>query len=214
MNTSYIGIIKPIEIHDMQNAFVEKDWEEPVQARLLLTEKLLDELFQEHYSFLCHVAMKIVKDSEAAKDIVQNFFLYCWEKRSSVKIQGSFRNYAYRSVRNASMNHLKRAIKVNYDSDYITNEAAENLTYQSDSERKILENERENKLWKVIDQLPDKRRTIFLLSQREGLTYGQIAENMDISVNTVKTQIKLAYVFLRTECRWIIGIISWLFLIK
>ncbi|MGE8426988.1 MAG: RNA polymerase sigma-70 factor [Sphingobacterium sp.] len=197
----------------MQNAFVKEDWEEPVPVRLLLTETLLDEFFRDHYCFLCHIAVRIVKDSEAAKDIVQSFFLSCWEKKTSIQIQGSFKSYAYRSIRNLSINYLKRAGKVNYDSDYIT-EASESLACQTYADRKILENERENGLWKVINQLPDKRKAIFLLSQKEGLTYHQIAENLNISVNTVKTQIKLAYLFLRKECQLLISIIVFLFLIK
>ncbi|OOG17955.1 hypothetical protein BWD42_11700 [Sphingobacterium sp. CZ-UAM] len=213
MISSYIEVVKPIEIRDMHNAFVKENWEEPVPVSLLLTEHLLDELFRDHYCFLCHIAVRVVKDPEAAKDIVQSFFLSCWEKKNSIRIQGSFKSYAYRSIKNLSINHLKRTDKVNYDSDYIS-EASESLAYQTDADRKILENERENGLWNAINQLPDKRKTIFLLSQKEGLTYHQIAENLDISVNTVKTQIKLAYIFLRKECQLLIGIIVFLFLIK
>lgn len=213
MNTSYISFTKPIEIHDMHDSLVEKHREEPAQLQLLLSEKLLNELFQEHYYFLCRIAMNIVKDNEAAKDIVQNFFLYCWEKKSKLKIQGSFKNYAYRSICHASIKYQKRMVIIDYDSEYIS-KAAEKTVYTHDTDRYIFENERDQKLWDMIDQMPDKRKEIFLLSQRKGFTYNQIADNLNISVNTVKTQIKRAFVFLRTEGRWMISILSWLLLIK
>lgn len=213
MNPSYISFTKPIEIHDMHDSFVETHWKEPVQLQLLLSEKLLNELFQEHYSFLCQIAMNIVKDAETAKDIVQNFFLYCWEKKNKLKIQGPFKAYAYRAIYNASLNHQKRIKIVDYDSEYMSKEA-EKIIYAQDLDRDILEHERDQKLWNMIDQMPDKRKEIFLLSQREGFTYNQIASRLDISVNTVKTQIKRAFVFLRSECKWLISLLIWLLLIK
>ncbi|MNY67781.1 RNA polymerase sigma factor [compost metagenome] len=66
---------------------------------------------------------------------------------------------------------------------------------------------RDQILWDIIGQMPAKRRHIFLLSNKDGLKYAEIATQLDISVNTVKTQIKLSYEFLRRECRSLIRII-------
>ncbi|MDF2516336.1 MAG: hypothetical protein K0R59_1632 [Sphingobacterium sp.] len=213
MNPSYISFIKPIEIRDMHNSFVETHWEEPIQTPLLLTEKRLKELYHEHYPFLCQISLNIVKEVDTAKDIVQNFFLQCWERKSSMRIRGPFKAYAYRSIFNASVKHQKKIRLVDYDSEYIFQEA-DKIAYQSDTERHALENERFRVLWKAIEQLPDKRKEIFLLSQEKGMTYNQIADSLNISVNTVKTQIKRALVFLRSESKLLISVLGWLLLIK
>lgn len=206
-------MVRSIEIRDMYNSTGEKHWEEPVQMPLMLTEKLLNELFQEHYPFLCRVSKNIVKDADTAKDIVQNFFLYCWEKKGNLKIQGPLKAYAYRSIFNASIKHQKQVRLVDYDSEYISQEA-DKIAYLQDADRYALKNERLQTLWAAIGQLPDKRKEIFLLSQQKGVTYGHIADQLNISVNTVKTQMKRALLFLRSECKWLVSILSWLLLIK
>lgn len=213
MNTSYLSSSETISISTMINSFVESDTNQSSETCLDLTEDLLKQLFHENYSFFCHSAMKIVDDEEAAKDIVQDFFLYCWERKASIRIQGKFENYAYRAIRNASLNYQKRLKKVDYNSDLIR-DAAEVLVHSSDADYKQGQEQREQALWRVIDLMPDKRKQVFLLSQSEGLTYLQIAETLDISINTVKTHIKLAYVFLRKECQWFVMVLGWLFFIK
>jgi RNA polymerase sigma-70 factor (ECF subfamily) len=66
------------------------------------------------------------------------------------------------------------------------------------------EEEKNRALWKAIDKLPGQRKAIFLSSNRDGLSYAQTAEKMGVSINTVKTQIRLAYQFLREECAWLL----------
>jgi DNA-directed RNA polymerase specialized sigma24 family protein len=63
----------------------------------------IEALFKEHYSFLCTVSYKVVEDEEVAKDIVQNFFLYCLDKIATIAVHASFKSYAFRAVRNASL---------------------------------------------------------------------------------------------------------------
>ncbi len=77
------------------------------------------------------------------------------------------------------------------------------------------EEEKNNMLWKAIDKLPAQRKAIFLSSNKDGLTYMQVADKMGVSINTVKTQIRLAYQFLREECAWLLHfLILWIGLKK
>jgi RNA polymerase sigma-70 factor (ECF subfamily) len=59
----------------------------------------------------------------------------------------------------------------------------------------------EEKLQKLIDEIPERRRAIFRMSRFEGLSYKQIAERLNISENTVDSQIRNALAFLRKEFR-------------
>ena len=56
---------------------------------------------------------------------------------------------------------------------------------------------RDARIWKAIDELPEKCREIFLMSKRDGLTNAEIAEEMNISIKTVKNQMTKAFARLR-----------------
>ncbi|SMC57950.1 sigma-70 family RNA polymerase sigma factor [Pedobacter nyackensis] len=165
----------------------------------------IETLFKEHYSFLCAVAYKVVEDEEVAKDIVQNFFLYCLDKISTIAVQVSFKSYAFRSVRNASLSYRKKSKKVDFNDDVLRKKTA-NMASYSDQDVQEHETARDLVLWEIIGQMPEKRRHVFLLSNKEGLKYTEIAAQLDISVNTVKTHIKLSYEYLRRECQSLVRI--------
>ena len=169
-------------------------------------------LFRLHYSSLCSAAYYIVSDEDAAKDIVQGFFLYCWSKRMSISLKGDFRHYAIRAVRNASLNYLKQAHKFTFFEDTADDYASTDPIGERTSREE--EEIRNRELWAAIDRLPAQRKQIFLLSNRDGYTYAQVAGHLGISVNTVKTQIRLAYQFLREECRWLLPMLLLFFISK
>lgn len=167
-----------------------------------------EELFRLHYTFLCATAFHVLKDEAAAKDIVQDFFLYCWDKRDAIQIRVDFRHYAVRAVRNACINYIKKAGKVSFELP----EALEQAVDTSEAEDTEALAGRDAALWAAIERLPTQRRHIFLLSNRDGFKYQDIADQLNISINTVKTQIKLAYQTLRKECKWLIILVSTFFL--
>ena len=168
----------------------------------LSTNYAFEQLFKAHYSHLCAVAYYMIGDENAAMDVVQDFFLYCWDKKDSLQITHSFKSYAVRSIRNASLNHLKKVNRIQLEvlqelekrCDFLFNET-------------LAENEpKNNALWEAIAQLPAQRKKIFLLSNIDGLKYQEIAVKLGISINTVKTQIRLAFQFLRTECKGVVNV--------
>ena len=71
----------------------------------------------------------------------------------------------------------------------------------------------EEKLQKLINEIPERRREIFRLSRFEGLSYKQIAQRLNITENTVDSQIRNALNFLREEFRKMV-ILWFLFLFQ
>lgn len=149
-------------------------------------------LFDQHYSSLCEMANQIVDDEHLAEDIVQEFFYELWKKKSNIKIEGVFIHYASRAVRNAAISyHRNKKIKMTIITDQFEDNKVEQNNYDHGIDDQIM------KVYAIAEMMPSKRRKIFLLNNDEQLRYADIALKLGISVNTVKTQIKLAYQFIR-----------------
>ncbi len=161
-------------------------------------QKSFEVLFRKLYSDLVRYAFKITRDQSAAEEIVQDIFLYLWEKRNQLDVKGSIDSYLYSAVKNRCINWLKielPKLQVTIDiSDY------EQAVRQSDND----ENEEKVKkqlIDSAINRLPEKCREIFILSRSAGLTYQEIAEDLDISVKTVENQMGIALKKLRIELK-------------
>lgn len=154
-------------------------------------------LFRRNHRFLCMIALSYVKDPAVAEDLVQEFFVNYWQRRDLVKLQQSFEAYACRSVKNIAISWLRKEESAGRRlAGFIQPE------YNDPEAEAALANERdalELRVMQMIDELPPERKKIFLLSTQGGQTYKQIAEQLGISVNTVKSQIVKAYATLRQK---------------
>lgn len=158
-----------------------------------------ESLFNDHYVMLSIIAKSFVKKNEVAEEIVGDLFLKIWERREFFLITTSLRAYLVKSVQNRCINYLRQHNHRTNSQEELT----ENINYEvfrwTDDYPldKLLEQELSVEIEKAIDKLPDRCRQIFLLSRDKGLQYDQIAKNLNISVNTVKAQMKIALSKLR-----------------
>ena len=152
----------------------------------------IQKLFEEHHAILCLAAFGIVKDRDTAKDIVQDFFISYWQKGEGISLTVSFKAYAIGAVKNLSLLSLRSAKKEKTQ--------LQDLKLQDRVEQKTLDEAiKGNKLQRLLDRLPESRRQIFMSFVVHGQSYSEIAEDNGISINTVKTQMKRAYAFLKSE---------------
>lgn len=153
-----------------------------------------ESLFQQHYQWLCLLCYKITRNWNEAEDLVQDFFARCWQKRDSIVIRESWKAFAARSVKNAALNQLqKENIRHKHENavQYNTEILQEDAGPDAEEEQRYLD------LINAINQLPEQRRKVFLLSRRPDLRYTDIASLLGISVNTVKMHVRLSYQELR-----------------
>lgn len=127
-------------------------------------------------------ADSIINDKEESKDIVQKVFTKIWSMNLHFDSVLHFKTYLYNSVRNSSLNYLKR-------NESNSNELIEGL--ESSIEESIIRTEIESELIKQVKRLPETKREI-ILSRLKGMTLDDIANKLMISKNTVKTHIRLA----------------------
>ncbi|MDA3890880.1 MAG: RNA polymerase sigma-70 factor [Salinivirgaceae bacterium] len=150
-----------------------------------------EDVFYQLYSPLCIYCLKIVDDSEVAKDIVQDQFANLWENWDRHSKLDALQAYLYAAVKNRALNYLKKhAVKNNINNlDIVSNNSMEP---KSDPHH-ILENlELEQILESALNKLPNKCKEIFLLKRFAELSNKEIADKLDISVKTVENQMTIA----------------------
>ena len=133
-----------------------------------------------------------VEDVHLAEDIIQHVFLNIWKNREKMKPHLNIKFYLFKAAKNEALKHLRH--------NEVKKKSAE-LIYASNArqktpEEKFNQKKKYNIVNKVINNLPNKGRKIFLLSKNDNLTYSEIAKIQNISVKTVETHIRRAYKFL------------------
>lgn len=155
-------------------------------------EQVFKEVFDTFYPRLVGLSMKYVNDKMVAEDIVIDIFRKVWEKRQYISEVGSFDSFLYTSVRNATFNHIRNQSRKESHHQSMFKDLTETGFDDAAFEENI-----HHKLYQAIEQLPPQGRKIFELSVLHGWKEKEIAEDLDISVNTVKTHKKRALKDLR-----------------
>ncbi|SMD13422.1 RNA polymerase sigma-70 factor [Pedobacter nyackensis] len=156
-----------------------------------------EQLFREHYQTLCFYANIVTRDMEAAEDIVQDVFVKCWAAIQNDHLEIQQEHYLYRSVKNAALNYIKaQKVRKNYADDYESTHSEADIVNDS-----LIATETRQRIMNAIDQLPTQCRKVFLLCVLEDKSYKEAAEQLEISVNTVKTQMTKAFSTLRPQLK-------------
>lgn len=155
----------------------------------------IEQLFRLYYNPLCNYCQGIVDTVEAAEDIVQDVFVYLWDHRNSIDMTISIKAYLYTAVRNGALKFLRKQAMEQAHSPRLT----EFITYLQELKFPEQEHLYIEKIRQALNELPNQCRTIFLMNCLEGKKYKEIATELDISVNTVKTQLSRAYSSIRKK---------------
>jgi RNA polymerase sigma-70 factor (ECF subfamily) len=157
-------------------------------------ENAIKTLFETLYRPLCVYSVQITDSLESTEDIVQDVFLRFWEKKIYLSIQENLRAYLFNAVRNASVDYLRQ--KRPYTMEDI--EEFSYLPMEEDIDEEELIREKE-KLHHILQQLPPQEYRVLMNIIVENKKYKEVAEELHISVNTVKTHLSRALKFLRTQ---------------
>lgn len=152
-------------------------------------------LFEQHYISLCKYVFMLSQDYDLSKDLVQMVLVRLWEKRASLQINTSLKNYLLRSCHNEFLMY-RRQLKRKWN-------LMEELKYEAIYESNIAEVIEENEKWlsveKLIEKLPKKCKEVFKLSRLEQKKHKEISELLGISTKTIEVHISKALRFLRTQ---------------
>jgi RNA polymerase sigma-70 factor, ECF subfamily len=148
-------------------------------------------LFDELYTPLCQFCTRLVNDADTAEDIVQEQFVYLWENWQRLAPISSIKAYLFKSVKNRSLNYLKKQFYKNGVDKFEYIETPQVKTSPAASD--LLENqELEILLGRALGNLPLRCRTIFTMKRFAEMSNKEIADNLNISVKTVEAQMTIA----------------------
>lgn len=153
-----------------------------------MTIKEFEISFKRLYLPLGMYAMRIVDDADVAEDLEQDAFMKAWLYIENGGVIDNFSSFMYRTLRNVCLKYLRDKHET-LDESFIPEVGDEEIDTSL----------RDARIWKAIDKLPEKCREVFLMSKRDGLSNEEIAEDLDISIKTVKNQMTKAFSRLREE---------------
>lgn len=170
-----------------------KDWDVIKRGDV----KTFERMFKSYYDELCHYGNTFLGDPELAEDVVQDAFVYFWNHREQIELKVSLKAYLYTSVRHGALNVIKKQALERRHNPLLT----EFIQYLETSDYSEKELEDIEKVKKAMDILPAQCRIVFEKSCIDGMKYKEIADTMNISVNTVKSHIVKAYRLIKIELK-------------
>ena len=183
----------------------------------LSVKESFDSIYINNFSRLFLFAKEYVLFDEEAENIVQDIFLMLWEKREALRVDVSLTAYLFTLVKNKCIDFLRHQMVEQMYSENVKHEYNEELNVklfalESFDHNFSSEEDIETLLRNAIDKLPERCRLIFIKSRIEGKKYKEIAEELNLSVNTVEGQISIALKKLREELKDYLPLLFFLFI--
>lgn len=154
------------------------------------------DLYLKYHARIYNFCFKLLGTHEEAKDIVQHVFVTLWDQRETLDAEKSIEKYIYTVARYSAYQNFRKRVYQQAAFVYLINndQQLREVTFED-----VLFNELKGFFEKVIESLPEKRKVIFKLNRNEGLTYKDIASRLNISENTVDTQMRHSLQYIKQE---------------
>ena len=151
----------------------------------------LQHIFDKYAKNLCLYALNYLETEADAEDIVQDVFIRCWEKRDILlSDEKVIKTYLFNSVRNACLDKIEKKDVMRYHIDIIKQEIIDEETITFD-EKLLLE---------IREELaPDQTQKVITRVFMQDMKYQEVADDLHISINTVKTLLRNGIKHLRSH---------------
>jgi RNA polymerase sigma-70 factor (family 1) len=154
-------------------------------------QRAFEVLFRRYSSLLYSFLYEHIESRESAEDLVQEIFTQIWVTRESLAEIKRFGAFLFVLARNYAFNEIKKRIreKKRHQNWEETNY---NYNYVDDPENYHHLQIQLNIVEQAIENLPEQQKRVWVLSRREGLKYTDIAQQMNLSRETIKKYIQHA----------------------
>ncbi|GHT33053.1 DNA-directed RNA polymerase sigma-70 factor [Bacteroidia bacterium] len=177
-----------------------------------------EKIYLTYFSKMKHFAQEYVISDEDAENIVQDVFMELWEKRLVFMNYTNLIAFLFTAVKNRSLNCLRHRMIARKTANRLQEEYAITLQMHLDSleafgQTVFSEHDTEQIISRAINSLSERCRQIFIMNKLEGKKQKQIAEELNISINTVETQMGIAYKKLKAELKDYLPLFLFLFVL-
>ncbi|MFC2115040.1 RNA polymerase sigma-70 factor [Bacteroidota bacterium] len=148
-----------------------------------------NKLYKHYCDRLFRFSFLLLKDHDGAEEVVQHVFLKVWEKRSTINPELSFQAYIFKITKNYILKLIQDSFRNQNKIEELT---AHPGVPMGNTGSGIIYSELKRKARREITNLPCQRKKVFIMSRKFNLTNKEIADNLLISVNTVKRHMNLA----------------------
>lgn len=154
-----------------------------------------DQIYEQYCHKLHSFVFKILKNEAEADDMVQEVFVKIWKSRQNLGEYQLLNSYIFTIAYNGSIDLIRKRINNSKYMEYLKNSSIVPATPSILSEMEY--NELSCRVEKLISNLPERQKQVYLLHREQGLTYPEIATQLNISKNTVENHMVKALHFLR-----------------
>ena len=155
-------------------------------------KKAFQLLYDTYFETLVLFANQVTGDAEAAEDVVQECFVKFWMNKPFVTLPSGLDKYVFQAVKFSSLNYVRGDRRKKNLHENVTREMMFDEELPDKGDADMLEI-----VYRMIDLLPEERRNVFLMVFVEDMSYQEVADQLQISKNTVKTQLSRSLKFLR-----------------
>lgn len=169
-------------------------------------ETRFEDIYLSYFSKMKYFAKEYVISEEDAENIVQDVFVELWENKEMLNMHMNLIAYLFTTIKNKCLNHLRHKLVVQETASKLQEEYTISLRMNLDSLEAFDNNlfsdqDIEKIISRALDTLSEKCRTIFIMNKIEGKKQKEIAQELNISINTIETQMGIAYKKLRIELK-------------
>lgn len=159
-------------------------------------DRAFEELYISYKESATRFCNSILKDIEESENIVQEVFIKIWNRKSLINPELNFTSYLFTIIKNRVFDYMKEVKK----NELLREKFWDNIVDYKTEDAELKE-ERFIKVKEAVDNLSVKRREIIKLNYEEGKSYEEIANQLNISKNTVKNQLVKAKQVIRRQLK-------------
>jgi len=152
------------------------------------------QLTERHQNAIYHIIFKIVRNTDTAKDLVQDTFMKAFASLASYRSEYRFSTWLYKIAANCAIDNLrkKRIYALSLDQELDTGEGKVEFEVADNSynpEKDLIRKQQRLNISEAIASLPPKYREVIIYRHKDDKSYEEIADLLNIPVGTVKARI-------------------------
>lgn len=157
------------------------------------------EIYERYWDKLLIYVTRVIRRPSDAEDIIQELFVSIWRRREDLHIERGLSTYLYTSARYGAIRHIQSNSTYAHYLDRLAAHMSAFAMRDDNLESEFFSRELEGQIDKLIEELPEKMKEVFILSRKQHLSYKEIAERLSISEETVRKQIYKSLQILRNR---------------